>query len=226
MKKVLLSWSTGKDSAWSLHVLRRDPDIEVVGLFTTLNDEFGRVSMHAASEAMLARQAEAVGLPLHTIRLPNPCPMDQYAAAMKQFVAKCVSDGVDCMAFGDLFLTEIREYRETQLAGTGIEPIFPLWGMPTHALAEEMLAGGLAAYVSSVDLQKLPARLAGRKWSRELLDGLPEGCDPCGENGELHTIVVDGPMFREAIPVEVGEIVQRDGFAYADIVPMAGEVHS
>lgn len=224
--KTLLSWSSGKDSAWSLHALRSNPGVEIAGLFTTVNEEYGRVSMHGASMPMLVRQAEAAGLPLHVIPLPNPCPMEQYSAVMQRFVEKCVAEGVACMAFGDLFLTEIREYREKQLDGTGITPLFPLWGRPTAQLAEEMLAGGLRAYVSSVDLKKLPARLAGREWSGELIAELPDGCDPCGENGEIHTVVTEGPMFRHPVRATVGEIVERDGFAYADIVPDGVETHS
>lgn len=224
-KRTLLSWSSGKDSAWSLHVLRANPEVDIAGLFTTVNEEYGRVSMHGTSMPMLARQAEAAGLPLHTIPLPNPCPMEQYSAAMRSFVEACIGDGIEYMAFGDLFLTEIREYREKQLDGTGIAPLFPLWGVPTNQLAEEMLSGGLHAYVSSVDLKKLPARFAGREWSRELLAELPDGCDPCGENGEIHTVVTGGPMFCEPIQARVGKIVERDGFACADIVPMNPEAN-
>jgi uncharacterized protein (TIGR00290 family) len=224
-EKTLLSWSSGKDSAWSLHVLRANPEFEIAGLFTTVNEEYGRVSMHGTSLPMLARQAKAVGLPLHTIPLPNPCPMEKYSAAMRRFVETCIADGIEYMAFGDLFLTEIRDYREKQLEGTGIAPLFPLWGKPTDRLAEEMLSGGLRAYVSSVDLKKLPARFVGREWSRELLAELPDGCDPCGENGEIHTVVTGGPMFRERIQARVGEIVERDGFAYADIVSMNPEAN-
>jgi len=220
-KKTLLSWSSGKDSAWALHVLQRDPGIELLGLFTVMNQRYNRVSMHATRSELLARQADAVGLPLQRIHLPDPCTSEQCDAIMRKFVLESAARGIECMAFGDLFLEAVRQYREDQLSGTGIEPVFPLWAMPTRALAEEMLSAGLDAYVSSVDLQKLPSRFAGRKWSRELLAELPEDCDPCGENGEIHTVTVGGPMFPRTVPVTVGEIVERDGFAYADIVPMS-----
>ena len=218
-KQTLLSWSSGKDSGWALHVLRQDPAIEVVGLFTVCNEKYERASMHATRLDLLALQAEAAGLPMRTINLPDPCTMEQCDNIMAGFVRKCVEEGIDCMAFGDLFLEDIRQYREKQLHGSGIEPVFPLWGIPTGELAEEMLAGGLEAYISSVDLARLPTRLAGCRWSREILDSLPPGCDPCGENGELHTIVVGGPMFKRTIPVRIGETVERSGFEYADIIP-------
>jgi uncharacterized protein (TIGR00290 family) len=218
-RKTLVSWSSGKDSAWALHRLREDPQIEILGLFTTLNQRYERVNMHATTVDMLRRQAAATGLPLREIRLPDPCPMEAYNNIMRRFVDERVGEGIQRMAFGDLFLQDIREYREQQLDGTGIEPVFPLWGIPTHDLAEEMLAAGLVAYVSSVDLKKLPAHFAGRRWARQLLAEYPPHCDPCGENGEIHTVVVDGPMFARPIPARVGEVVQRNGFAYADILP-------
>ena len=220
MKKTLLSWSSGKDSAWALHRLRRDPSVDLVGLFSVLNERYDRVSMHATRHALLERQAAAARLPLSVINLPDPCTMEQCDGIMKRFVEDCVAEGIESMAFGDLFLEDIRTHREKQLLGTGIEPLFPLWGVPTGPLAEEMLAGGLEAYVSSVDLSKLPASTAGRRWTKELVAGLPAGCDPCGENGEMHTIAVAGPMFRSSIAVTVGEVVRRDGFAYADIIPL------
>jgi diphthamide synthase (EF-2-diphthine--ammonia ligase) len=177
------------------------------------------MQVHATSATMLRRQAAAAGLPLREIRLPHPCPMKAYNRVMSDFVTECVREGIDHIAFGDLFLEDIRAYREQQLAGTGIEPVFPLWGKPTRALAEEMLAAGVKAYVSCVDLKKLPAHFAGREWTRELLGEYPPECDPCGENGEVHTVVVNGPMFTQSIPIRIGEIVQRDGFAYADVLP-------
>lgn len=218
-KKTLLSWSSGKDSAWALHVLRQDPTFEVAGLFSVMNERFNHVSMHATRAGLLSRQGEAVGLPLHQIHLPDPCTIEQSDELMGKFVTKVAAQGIECIAFGDLFLEEIREYREKQLLSTGIEPLFPLWQVPTIELAERMLAAGLEAYISSVDLGKLPESFAGRRWSRELLKELPAGVDPCGENGEIHTVVVGGPMFQQSIKVKVGEIVQRNGFAYADIVP-------
>jgi len=186
-----------------------------------MNEQFNRVSMHSTRRELLQRQADAVGLPLQTIDLPNPCTNEQYDTIMRQFVTESSANEVKHMAFGDLFLEDIRTYREDQLKGTGIEPMFPLWGTPTRELAEQMLSAGLDAYVSSVDLKKLPLRFAGRKWSRELIAELPQDCDPCGENGEIHTIVVGGPMFRGPISISVGQIVERDGFAYADIIPMS-----
>jgi len=219
-KKTLLSWSSGKDSAWALHILQHDPRVEILGLFTVMNEKYNRVSMHATRLALLERQAAALGLPLQTINLPDPCTNEQCDAIMRQFVMESAAKGVEYMAFGDLFLGDIRKYRENQLNGTGIEPVFPLWAIPTRELAEQMLSAGLDAYVSSVDLKKLPSRIAGRKWSSSLLKEFPEGIDPCGENGEIHTVVVGGPMFRETIAIRIGEIVERDGFAYADIIPM------
>jgi uncharacterized protein (TIGR00290 family) len=219
-RKTLLSWSSGKDSAWALHLLRQDPQIDLLGLFTTMNAKYNRVSMHATRLELLQRQAEAVGLPLHAIQLPDPCTLDRCDAIMRRFIMESVAGGIECMAFGDLFLEDIRQYRENQLKGTGIEPLFPLWMMPTRNLAEEMLSAGLEAYVSCVDLKKLPSDFVGRKWSKELLAQLPPAVDPCGENGEIHTVAVGGPMFGEPIRVRVGKTVERDGFAFADIIPV------
>jgi len=223
VKKTLLSWSTGKDCAWALHVLRQDPEVELVGLLSSVNRKFDRVSMHSTRSDLLRLQAEALDLPLRTIQLPDPCSNEQYERIMARFVDEARDDGIECMAFGDLFVEDIRHYRERQLEGTGLAPLFPLWGTPSDELAEQMLEAGMEAYVSSVDLAVLPARVAGRRWSRELIDEFPKGVDPCGENGEIHTIVVGGPMFSRAIPVTVGETVERNGFAYADIVPVDGE---
>jgi uncharacterized protein (TIGR00290 family) len=217
-KKTLLSWSSGKDSAWALHHLRQNPEIELLGLFTMMNQKYSRVSMHATRSELLQVQADAVGLPLQTIPLPDPCTNEQYDAIMQNFVRSSVVRGVECMAFGDLFLEDVRKYRENQLKCTGIEPVFPLWGMPTKELADQMLSAGLEAYISSVDIKKLPSHFAGKKWSRDLIAELPEDCDPCGENGEIHTVAVGGPMFRKIITVRIGEVIERDGFAYADIV--------
>ena len=219
-KRTLLSWSSGKDSAWALHLIRQDPMIELMGLFTVINQKYNRVSMHGTRLELLQQQAKAAGAPLQTINLPDPCTNEQSDAIMRQFVMESAAKGIECMAFGDLFLHDIRQYREDQLRGTGIEPIFPLWGTPTRELAEQMLSAGLEAYVSSVDLKKLPSRSAGRKWSRELIAEFPQDCDPCGENGEIHTVVVGGPIFQKTVPTVVGEIVERNGFAYADIIPV------
>jgi uncharacterized protein (TIGR00290 family) len=219
-KRTLLSWSSGKDSAWVLHLIRQNPRIELMGLFTVINQRYNRVSMHGTRLEMLQQQAKAARLPLQTINLPDPCTNEQSDAIMRQFVMESAAKGIECMAFGDLFLNDIRQYREDQLRGTGIEPIFPLWGTPTRELAEQMLSAGLDAYVSSVDLKKLPSIFAGRKWSRELIAEFPQDCDPCGENGEIHTVVVGGPIFQKTVPTVVGEIVEQNGFAYADIIPI------
>jgi uncharacterized protein (TIGR00290 family) len=218
-KKTLLSWSSGKDSAWALYVLRQDPTIEVVGLFSVLNERFNRVSMHSTRAELLRRQAEAACLALDTIGLPDPCTNEQCDAIMAEFVVGIAAKGIQSIAFGDLFLEDVRQYRERQLRGTGIEPLFPLWKIPTVNLAEEMLDAGLEAYISSVDLKKLPAGFAGRLWSRDLLKEFPRAVDSCGENGEFHTVIVGGPMFEKRIGVDVGDVVHRDGFAYADIIP-------
>lgn len=220
-KRVVLSWSSGKDSAWSLHVLRQDPAVEVVGLLTTVNTTHGRVAMHSTRLALARAQARAVGLPLRTIPLPWPCPNEVYEREMRRAVADAVAEGATHIAFGDLFLEDIRAYRVRQLEGSGLQPLFPLWGEPTAALARRMLDAGLVAVVTCVDPQQLPAAFAGRRFDYAMLDELPEGVDPCGEHGEFHTCVLAGPMFREAVPATIGEIVARDGFVFADVVPAA-----
>jgi len=219
--RTLLSWSTGKDSAWSLHVLAQTPGIEVAGLFTTVNAAFDRVAMHAVRRQVLQAQAAAAGLPLHVIEIPWPCPNEAYEARMGDFVAEQKASGIAAMAFGDLFLADIRAYREEKLEGSGIEPLFPLWGRDTGALAREMIAGGLEAHITCVDPKKLPARFAGRAFDRALLAELPAGVDPCGENGEFHTCVSAGPMFAHPIDVRLGHIEMRDGFVFADLLPAA-----
>ena len=219
-KKTLLSWSSGKDSAWTLYTLQQDPDIDLLGLFTVINEKYDRASMHATRLELLHKQAEAAGLPLEIISLPDQCSMEKCNEVMAEFVHRAESRGIGQMAFGDLFLEDIREYREKQLESTTIKPLFPLWKIATSELAQQMLDGGLEAYISSVDLSKLTADFAGRKWDRELVQSLPAQCDPCGENGEMHTIVVNGPMFNHAVQVQVGETVVRGNFAYADIIPV------
>ena len=219
--KTLLSWSTGKDSAWSLHVLRQDPSVEVAGLFTTVNEAFDRVAMHAVRRQLLEAQAAAAGLPLHVIDIPWPCSNEAYEQRLGAFVAAQKAAGVEAMAFGDLFLEDIRAYRVDKLAGSGIEPVFPIWGRDTAQLAREMIAGGLKARLTCVDTAKLPAAFAGRQFDAELLADLPEGIDPCGENGEFHTCVYAGPMFSRAIDVDLGEVQTRDGFVFADLLPAA-----
>jgi len=219
-KRTLLSWSSGKDSAWALKVLREDPTVEVMGLFSVLNERYNRVSMHSTRAKLLRRQAEAAGLALHTINLPDPCTIERCDAIMGECIAEFAAKGTQCIAFGDLFLEDVRQYREKQLTGTGIDPLFPLWRVPTIKLAGEMLAAGLEAFISSVDLKKLPSSFAGRRWTHDFLKEVPAGVDPCGENGEIHTIVVGGPMFEKRIEVQVGKVVRRNGFAYADIIPI------
>ncbi len=219
-KRVLLSWSSGKDSAWALHVLRQDPTVDVVGLLTTVNAEADRVAMHAVRRTLLEAQAAAVGAPLSIVDLPWPCSNDEYQALMGAEVERQLGAGVQAVAFGDLFLEDIRRYREEQLAGTGLEPLFPLWGRGTYALAHEMLAAGTRAVLTCVDPKQVPASLAGRDYDAALLAELPETADPCGENGEFHTFVTDGPTFSAPVRVERGEVVERGGFAYADLVPV------
>jgi uncharacterized protein (TIGR00290 family) len=217
--RTLLSWSTGKDSAWALHVLRRRPDVAVVGLVTTVNAAFGRVAMHGVRRNLLEAQAVAAGLPLHVLDIPHPCPNADYERIMGAFVAEQAAAGIEAMAFGDLFLADIRRYREEKLAGTGIVPLFPLWGIDTGVLAREMIADGLQAYVTCVDPRKLPASFAGRSFDLALLADLPPGVDPCAENGEFHTFTCAGPMFGASIAVATGEIVTRDGFVFCDVMP-------
>jgi uncharacterized protein (TIGR00290 family) len=218
-KRTLLSWSSGKDSAWTLHVLRQRKDVEIAGLVTTVNECYQRVSIHAVRLALLQRQAEAVRLPLHIIDLPSPCTNSQYEAAMEKFIAQARQQGIEGMAFGDLFLADIKEYLEAKLAGTGITPLFPLWLTPTNELAKEMISGGLRAVVTCVDPQQLPASFAGREFNQEFLSTLPQQVDPCGERGEFHTFAFDGPMFSRPVAIEVGEVAEREGFVYADLVP-------
>jgi len=220
-RRALLSWSSGKDSAWALHRLGADPTVELVGLVTTVNEAAGRVAMHAVREALLERQAAAVGLPLRRVPLPSPCSNADYEAAMTRLVDGAVADGVEVMAFGDLFLEDIRAYREQQLAGTGLEPRFPIWGLETRALAREMVAAGLRAHVTCVDPRQLAPTFAGRTFDADFLDALPEAVDPCGENGEFHTFAWAGPMFASPLAVEPGPVVERDGFHFADLLPAA-----
>ncbi len=216
-RKILLSWSSGKDSAWALHCLRNRPEYEVAGLLTTLNAAFDRVAMHSTRRALLEAQAHAAGLPLYAVPLPWPCSNEHYEAAMRIACQSAVERGIQAIAFGDLFLEDVRRYREQKLDATGLAPVFPLWGLDTRWLAEEMIAGGLRARIVCVDPRRLPAEFAGREFDRAFLKDLPLAVDPCGENGEFHSVVYAGPMFREAIPVESGAVVERDGFIFADV---------
>lgn len=220
--KTFLSWSSGKDSAWTLNLLRQDREIEIAGLFTTVNAEFGRVAMHGVRRAVLERQARAAGLKLHVIDLPWPCPNAEYEKRMAAFIEIAKAEGVDAMAFGDLFLEDIRAYREARLEGTGLKPLFPLWGRETRQLARDMISGGLKARVTCVDPKQLDASFAGRAFDAGFLADLPEGADPCGENGEFHTCVHAGPMFAAPFDIESGEVVERDGFVFADVI-LAGK---
>lgn len=219
--KVLLSWSSGKDSAWALHLLRQRREVQVVGLVTTLNEAFGRVAMHGVRAELVRAQADAAGLPLWPVPLPWPCSNDEYETRMRAVIEKARSAGVTAFAFGDLFLADIRAYRERQLAGTGIEPVFPIWGTSadTPSLARDMIAAGLRATLACVDPRHLPLAFAGREFDGELLADLPPGVDPCGENGEFHTFCHTGPVFDRTIPVRVGGVVERDGFCFADLLP-------
>jgi uncharacterized protein (TIGR00290 family) len=219
-RPIYLSWSSGKDSAWSLHTLRQRQDVEVVGLLTTINEAAQRVAMHAVRETLLDAQAEAAGLPLIKVPIPYPCSNEAYEAAMTQALGEVRARGVDTMAFGDLFLEDIRQYREQRLAAAGFRALFPLWRANTFALARQMLEGGLRAHLTSVDPKQLPAAFCGRAFDHRLLGELPRGVDPCGENGEFHSFVWDGPMFRAPIAVRVGETVERDGFFYADVLSL------
>jgi uncharacterized protein (TIGR00290 family) len=216
--RALISWSSGKDSAFALHEVRRAGTFEVVGALTTVTETFQRVSIHGVRQEILRAQCEAAGLPQRIVPIPYPCPNEVYEARMGEAVAAAVRDGVTHVIFGDLFLADIRAYREAKLAGTGITPVFPLWERPTPALARAMIASGLEAHLATVDLKKLPAEFAGRKFDAQLLADLPEGIDPCGENGEFHTCVVAGPMFSQRLEVSTGERVERDGYAYCDLV--------
>jgi uncharacterized protein (TIGR00290 family) len=219
--KAWLAWSSGKDSAWALHTVRLAGEFEVVALLTTVNRTHGRVAMHAVRESLLEMQAAAVGLPLVTVPIPSPCSNEVYESAMSEAMARAAVEGVRHVIFGDLFLQDIRAYRENQLTRCGMTPVFPLWAKETRSLAEEMIAGGLSAYLTCVDPRQLERSFAGRRFDAQLLADLPPPVDPCGENGEFHTFTCAGPMFSAEVPVTVGEIVERDGFVFADLLPQS-----
>ena len=216
--KILLSWSSGKDSAWALHLLNQTHPGSVAGLLTSVNESVDRVAMHGVSRDVLEAQAAATGLPLRVVGIPHPCSNDVYDARMGQAVARAVEEGFTHVAFGDLFLEEVRRYREDRLTGTGLLPLFPVWGIPTPALAGQMLDGGLRATLACIDTQVLDPSLVGREWNRDLLTKLPSSVDPCGENGEFHTCVFAGPMFSRSLTLEVGEQVTREPFTWVDLV--------
>jgi len=216
--RTLVSWSSGKDSAWLVHVLRQRPDVELVGVLTTVNEVFGRVAMHAVRIELLQAQADALGLPLWQIPIPSPCPNEVYERAMASAVRRAVEQGITHIAFGDLFLEDVRRYREERLAGTGLTPIFPLFGSDTAILAREMVDAGLGARLTCINPKVLDRSFAGREFDATLLRDLPPSIDPCGERGEFHSFAYRGPMFSRPIPIEPGIVVERDGFVFADLL--------
>ncbi len=215
--KILVSWSSGKDSAWMLHVLKQDPAIEIGGLLTTMNEEFDRVAMHAVRRRLVEAQADAAAVPLRTVPLPWPCTNDEYESRMRAAVSQAVSEGFTHVAFGDLFLENVRKYREDRLAGTGLTPLFPIWGIPTDQLATQMVESGLRSVLTCINPKHLDRSFAGRQFDRSLLADLPAGVDRCGERGEFHSFAWDGPMFNHPVTISVGEVVDRDGFVFADL---------
>jgi uncharacterized protein (TIGR00290 family) len=217
MTKCIVSWSSGKDSAWLVHVLRSRGDVEIGALMTTINEPAQRVAMHAVRVELLEAQAAALGLPLWKVPIPSPCANEAYESAMAAACARAVAEGFTHVAFGDLFLEDVRRYREERLAGTGLTPLFPLFGADTAALAREMVASGLAARITCVNPAVLDRRFAGRDFDAALLAALPPDIDPCGERGEFHTCAYGGPMFSHEIPIETGETVERDGFVFTDL---------
>jgi uncharacterized protein (TIGR00290 family) len=218
-KKILLSWSSGKDSAWALHMLRQQGQYEITGLMTTFNAAFDRVAMHSTRRALVELQAESAGLPLIAAPIPWPCSNADYESAMKHVCDQALAQGIGAIAFGDLFLADVRAYRERQLKDTGLEPLFPVWGIPTSTLAQEMISAGLRARLVCVDPKQLPSSFIGRDFDQLLLRDLPSGADPCGENGEFHSFVYAGPMFNREIAIVTGEKVERDGFWFCDVMP-------
>jgi uncharacterized protein (TIGR00290 family) len=223
--KAWMAWSSGKDSAWALHVARMQGDVDIVGLLTTVTDAYGRISMHGVREELLHAQAAAVQLPLHVIRIPALCPNDAYEARMQEALNLAQREGVTHVVFGDLFLEDIRAYRERQLARVGMSSVFPLWQRNTAALAHEMISSGLQTYVVCIDPRRMPTALAGREFDESLIRDLPADVDPCGEHGEFHTFVWNGPMFSRTVAVALGETVERDGFVFADLIPAAAAHH-
>ena len=216
MPKAFVSWSSGKDSAFALHEASRT--FEIAGVLTTVNSAYDRVAMHGVREALLDRQVAALGVPVIKVPIPSPCPNEVYEARMEEACARIKEQGIGHIIFGDLFLEDIRAYRVEKLAATGLQPVFPLWKRDTATLAREMIASGLVAHLTCIDPRKLDRSFAGRRFDETLLRDLPGGIDPCGENGEFHTVVTAGPMFKVPIPVRVGEVVERDGFVCADVV--------
>jgi len=216
--KAMIAWSSGKDSAWALHEARRSNEFDIVGAITTVTDKFARVSMHGVREELLMAQLDAAELPIVVVRIPYPCPNEVYEREMTVAMQQAKARGITHVIFGDLFLGDIRAYREAKLKKVGLAPVFPLWLRSTDALARDMIAGGVEAHLVTVDLKKLPSTFAGRRFDDALLSDLPAGIDPCGENGEFHSFVSAGPMLKRKIAVRVGETLNRDGFAYADLI--------
>ncbi|MCA8912998.1 MAG: adenine nucleotide alpha hydrolase [Planctomycetes bacterium] len=219
MKRVCLSWSGGKDCAWALMRLRDDPDVEVVKLLTTLDNDYDRINMTTITRRLLRDQAGAVGLPVREVDLPSPCSNEEYASIMGKVTEGLKLKGITHVAFGDLYLQDVREYREKNLQGTGLEPLFPNWKLDTKQLSREMVDNGLKAYIVSVDEKKLTPDFVGREYDARFLDELPKGVDPCGENGEFHSFAFAGPMFHREISVQPGQRFERNGFWYADVYP-------
>jgi uncharacterized protein (TIGR00290 family) len=218
LTRIALSWSSGKDSAWALHLLRQRPDIQVAALVTTFNSAANRVAMHAVRRELVEAQAEQTGLPLWAVELPWPCSNREYEERMHTVFRRATAQEITGIAFGDLFLQDIRDYRVKQFRGTGLEPLFPLWQIPTEQLSREMIAAGLKAKITCVDPAKLAKSFAGHDYDLDLLQALPSSVDPCGENGEFHTFAYDAPVFSQAIGVRAGEVVERDGFVFADML--------
>jgi uncharacterized protein (TIGR00290 family) len=219
-KKVWMSWSSGKDSAFALWELLSREDLEVTGLLTTITETYNRVSMHAVREELLDMQAASLGLPIHKVRIPSTCTNEIYEQRMNDAVLEARAQEVSYLAFGDLFLQDVRQYRVDLLSGSGMEPLFPLWQRSTPKLAHSMIDAGFKAVLTCIDPKKLPPSFVGRNYDRTLLSELPVDVDPCGENGEFHTFVFDAPIFRESLHIEIGERVMRDGFMFADVLPL------
>jgi len=216
-----MAWSSGKDSAWALHKLQQNLEIDLVGLFCTINKESDRVVMHDVRVELLQKQAKSIGLPLEIIEIPYPCSNTEYDKIMEIFAEKAKNDNVEYFAFGDLFLKGVRNYREEKLKGTGIKPIFPIWGIPTDVLSREMIRSGLRTVITCINPKQTPSEFIGKEFDDDFLDSLPNNIDPCGENGEFHSFVFDGPMFKNKIEILIGDIVHRDDFLFVDILPKA-----
>jgi len=214
----MMSWSSGKDSAWALYQLQNNPEIDLVGLFCTINKEFNRVTMHGVRVELLQKQADNIGLPLEIIEIPYPCSNIEYEQIMGEFVEKAKKMHIENFAFGDLFLEEVRNYREEKLKNSGIKAIFPIWGIPTDELSRKMITNGLRTIITCINPKQTPDKFIGKEFDDNFLASLPETIDPCGENGEFHSFVFDGPMFKEKINIVLGDIVQRDDFVFADIL--------